>query len=138
VTSIDTNLYCDISYHNCLCSVVSTKYCLTDKQLKISRILPLVLFVLQVYLIRELLSLSGNHVSFLVHVLWVTSVLAFIGILVIVYRSSCYFDFVARSLCCTGYTLFFMISYAVDLYCRRKQSSHNNNIIVNVERSEEF
>jgi hypothetical protein len=119
VTSIDTNLYCDIPYQNCLCSIVSQKYCLTHEQLKISRILPLVLFVLQVYLIRQLFSLSGDHVSFLVHVSWIASVLSFIGILVIVYRNSCYFDFIATILCCTGYALFFLISYAVNLDCRR-------------------
>jgi len=68
VTLVKANLYCDIPYDNCRCSVISTKYCLTNKHLKIGRILPLVLIVLEVYLIRELVSLSGDHINVLVYV----------------------------------------------------------------------
>src|ERR1700728_3817792 len=44
VTSLQPDLYflyLGMPYNDCRCSVVSTKYCLTDKQLRISRVLPL-------------------------------------------------------------------------------------------------
>ncbi len=115
ITTIDTSLYSDIPYQNSLCSAVSTKNCLTEQQLKIFYVIPLVLFVFQVYLVREFFWLSGDHVVFLVHVSWIVSVLAVIGILVIVYRSCYYLVFIAKILWCTGLTLHLMVGYAVVL-----------------------
>ncbi|CAF3731611.1 unnamed protein product [Rotaria socialis] len=79
VTSVETNLYYGIPYEDCRCSIVATQYCLTYTQLKISRILPLVLFVLQLYLIRELILLSGDHVYFLVNMSWIVTFCVFIA-----------------------------------------------------------
>jgi len=81
ITSIQPHLYCGISYGHCHCSIVSVKHCLTDEQLKIGRILPLASFVLQVYLIREILSLTRGYTLALIFSTWITILLIFIGIL---------------------------------------------------------
>jgi integral membrane sensor domain MASE1 len=111
VTSVQPHLYCDISHYQCHCSIVSVKHCLTDKQLKISRILPLVLFVVQVYLIRELLSLSRDYTFSLVYSTWITCLLIFIGILVIIYRYPCFYECTARILCITGCLLYCLVVF---------------------------
>jgi hypothetical protein len=113
VTLVQPHLYCGISYDHCQCSIVSVKHCLTDVQIKIGRISPLVLFVLQVYLIRELLSLSRDYTFSLVYSTWITCLLIFIGILVIVYRYPCFYEHTVKILCTTGCLLFFSILFAV-------------------------
>ncbi len=102
VTSVQSRLYRGISYDHCHCSIVSMKHCLTDEQFKIGRILPLVLFVLQVYLIRELLSLSRDYTFSLVYSTWMICLLIYIGVLVIIYRYPCFYEHTAKILCITG------------------------------------
>ena len=113
VTSDETKLYCGIPYDDCRCSVVSVKYCLTHTQLKFSRIVPLVLFILQIYLAQELFSLSGDHKHLLICALWITSMFVFIGIVALIYRNSCCYVDTVRTLCCTGYLLFGSFGYAL-------------------------
>jgi hypothetical protein len=136
VSTVEANLYCDIPYDDCRCSIVSTKYCLTDKQLKTSRIVPLVLFVLQLYLIRELVSLSGDNICFLVYVPWIASLFVFIGILAIIYRYHCFYGYTGLIVSVTGYPLSIFVIYKVMSHNQRTLSSHNNNIIMNVQWSE--
>jgi hypothetical protein len=135
VTSVEPHLYYGIPYNDCHCSIVSTKYCITDTELKISRILPLILFVLQIYLIREALSLSGDHIYFFVYVLWIVSTFIFIGILVIIYRYNSYYEYTVSILCVTGCLLFSFVGYEVGLDGYKTRSSRNNAIVVNDERS---
>jgi hypothetical protein len=120
VTSAQSHLYCGISYDHCHCSIVSVKHCLTNEQLKFGRVLPLVLFVLQVYLIRELLSLSRDYTFSLVYSTWITCLLIFIGILAVVYRYTCFYWHIATILCFTGYFLFSFVvfAYTYDQYYR--------------------
>jgi hypothetical protein len=75
MTSIEPDMYCDIPYNDCRCSVISTKYCVTDTHLKISRVVPLLLFLLHIYLIREAFSLSGDYIYFFVYLLWITTII---------------------------------------------------------------
>ena len=120
VTSVQPHLYCRISYDHYRCSIVSVKHCLTDEQFKIGRILPLVLFVLQVYLIRELLSLSRDYTFSLIYSTWITCLLIFIGILVIIYRYPCFYEHIARILCVSGCFLFGFVfsAFVYDNYRR--------------------
>ncbi|CAF3704807.1 unnamed protein product [Rotaria sp. Silwood1] len=49
-TDVDYHMYTNIPYEDCRCNVVSIESCLTDLQLKYSRILPLILFLLEIYI----------------------------------------------------------------------------------------
>ncbi len=135
VTLLKANLYFGIPYNDCRCSVVSTKYCLTDKQLRISRALPLVLYVFQVYFIREFVSISGNHTYLFVSVLWIIAMFVFIGFLVVIYLYNYYYGHIVSYLCGTGYSLFTFVWYEVGIGSRRTRSLRNNNIMVNDQRS---
>jgi hypothetical protein len=105
-TLLEADLYFGILYNDCRCSVVSTKYCLTDKQLQISRVLPLVLYVFQIYFTREFVSISGNHTSFFVSVLWIVAMFVSIGFLVVIDLYNYYYGHTVSYLCGTVYSLF--------------------------------
>jgi hypothetical protein len=126
VTSVESHLYCGISYDHCHCSIVSVKHCLTGEQLKIGRILPLALFVLEFCLIRELLSLSRDYTFFLVYSTWITCLLIFIGILAVVYRYTCLYSYTATILCITGYFLFafVLLAFVYDNHRRDLRRRH--------------
>jgi hypothetical protein len=113
VTSVTVNLYGDIPYEDCRCSIVPIKDCLADERLKYTRTVPLILFVLVVYFIWNHLSFSGNRVDFLVKVYWIVSMFTFFAILIIIYRSSYYYNLIARILICTGHLLFGIVAYCM-------------------------
>ena len=131
VTSNDPRLYYGIPYKDCRCSVVSTENCLTDKQFRVSRVLPLIFFVLQIYLAREVFSLSGDCVKIFINVLWIVSIFVFIGMVVIIYQYNYYYGYAVSMLCGNGYLLFGFVCYEVGLDGYRNRSSRNNNVMVN-------
>jgi hypothetical protein len=135
VTLFEPDLYFGIPYNDCHCSVALTEYCLTDKQLKTSRVLPLVLYVLQIYFTRDFLSISGNHTYFFVSVLWIVAMFGFIGFLVAIYIYNYYYGFVISYLCTTGYSQFFFVWYEVGIDGHRTRSIRSNNNIVNNQTS---
>ncbi|CAF0891349.1 unnamed protein product [Adineta steineri] len=134
VTSNGTDLYCGIPYDDCRCSVVSVKYCLTDTQLKLSRIVPIVLFVVQIYLAHELFTLSGDHKHLLICALWITSMFVLIGIIALIYRSSCYHGHTLSILAGTGYLLFTSFVFALNSHKSASSVIQSNNFITNVQR----
>jgi len=136
VTSVKAKLYCGIPYDDCRCSVVPAKYCLTDFYLKTSRIITLALFVLQVYLIRELLSLSTDYTFSLVYASWITSLFVLISILFVINRYNCFYKYMALILSFSGFTLFMFVGHEVAHNKHHTRSSHYNNIMVNDQRSE--
>jgi hypothetical protein len=135
VTLAESHMYYGIPHDDCRCSVVSTQPCLTHSHIKMVHILPLVLFVSEIYLIRELLSLTGEGKYLLVNILWIVSMFIFIGILVIIYRIQYYYSYTVSILFHAGYLLFYFVGYEVGLDGYRNRSSPNNNVIVNTERS---
>ncbi len=95
VTNTSPLLYCQLPFDECLCSVLSneshtSKNCITETQLISSRILPLISFILEVCLIREFFSLSGNHRLVIISVLWIVSIFVFVGMTIVIYWNSCY------------------------------------------------
>ena len=108
-TSVTLRLFRDVPYHNCRCSFTETEHCLTHLQLQVVRALPLILFVIQVYVIREHISFSGNHKHFLVNLYWVVSTFSFFVILAIIERSSFYYGIIAIILIGVGSILFCII-----------------------------
>ena len=136
VTSVERYMYYDIPHDDCRCSVVSMKYCLTAAQYKTGRVLPLLLSVSEIYLIREVLSLSGDHKYILFNILWMVSMFVFIGISVIIYLNNYYYNDMVLFLSFTGYLLFSFAVYEVGLDGYRNRPSRNHNITVNDQRSE--
>ena len=114
VSDVTPNLYCDISYDDFRCASVPTKDCLSNIQLKSARILPLVIFVLEICFIREFFSLNGScYKSYFVYFLWFFTAFGFVSILFIVFEKSCYYDDMAVVLWPVGTVLSFTIFVAV-------------------------
>ncbi len=132
---IDANLYFGIPYNDCRCSVVSTEYCLTDKQLRISHAVPLVLYLFQIYFIREFVSISGNHAYFFVDVLWIVAMFVFIVLLLVIYLYNYYYGHAVSYLLAMGYSIFTFVWYEVGIDGYRTRALRNNNIMVNDQRS---
>jgi hypothetical protein len=131
MTSIKIGIFCGIPYDDCRCSVQSTKnihleYCLTDNFLMISRLHPLVSFVFQIFLIRDLFTFSGKHIRFVVYVLWAISLFIFFIIADGIYRNSCFHRYISLFLHGTGGGLFMFVLY--DILYRKDihRSSHKD------------
>lgn len=117
-TSFKIGFFCGIPYDDCRCSVQSKKnehfeYCLTDNFLMGSRILPLLSFAVQVWVIRDLFSFSGKYVHFLVYILWITSAFFFVIIANGIYSNGCFHRYINAFLCCTDILVFSLMCYDV-------------------------
>ena len=111
VTTIEMTSSSLIPYEDCRCSIRSTKECLTDHQLKYTRLILVVLFFCEVYLIREVIRTHRNHVSFFINAYWIVSMLIFVWIVFIIYRSSYYYSCTAGILSWVGLSLFLYCSH---------------------------
>jgi len=84
-----------VHYEKCLCSVLlnktkNSKNCITDIELRCSRILPLLSFVLQICVVRELFTLSGDFNCKLIYIAWIAFFFTFIGLAIGIYWDNCY------------------------------------------------
>ena len=105
MTSFTKEIFRNILYDDCRCSVLQTETCVTDIQLKAVRIMILTIFVSQVYLVWEYLWLSGNRIYIFAYAYWITSILSFLAISVVIHRSSLYHDMISCVLLFTGMSL---------------------------------
>ncbi len=105
MTSIPQQLYEDIPYNDCRCSVVPAEKCLKEGQLKMARIIILSIFSLQVCLLWEFLWLSGDRIYIFAYAYWITSMLIFLAISVLIHQSNYYYDETSWVLLCTGLLL---------------------------------
>jgi hypothetical protein len=133
--------YCDLPYDDCLCSVLSNKSdtsdgCITYFQLVGSRILPLVSFLLQIYLIRELFSFSAGRPRVIIYALWITSIFIFIGMTISIYWNSCYQAYISGSLLVTGASLCMLSMHNVLVVRDHQVSSYNCNQMIIAHKSE--
>ena len=68
-------MYINISYEDCRCNVVSIEPCLTHSQYKYTHILPLILFLLEVYILKDILSINYYYRrSFRRNFYWIVSI----------------------------------------------------------------
>jgi hypothetical protein len=94
VTRLPPLLTCGFSNEYCLCPVLlntsnSSEKCITNVQLVASRILPLITYVLNILIVQELFSVSGDYRHVIIYTLWGTSIFIFTGITISIYWSSC-------------------------------------------------
>lgn len=101
-TNVKFNMYIHIPYEECRCNVVPIDSCLTDQYLKSSRVIPLIFFLLEVYLINDFLSLHHEGKYFLLNLFWIISIFAFFCLLIIVYRSSYYYYWITTLFICAA------------------------------------
>jgi small-conductance mechanosensitive channel len=90
-TEVGFHMYKDIPYEDCRCNIISIDTCLTNLQFKFTRILPLILFLLEVYTFKDLLSLNRFRRHFIVKFYWIISIFLFFCVVMIIYQSSDYY-----------------------------------------------
>jgi hypothetical protein len=93
-TSAKVKDYCGLSYDDYRCSVLSrtpniSEYCLNDAQITGVRLLPFLLFVLELCLIHDLFSVSEVFIRFFLYALGVTSIFIFAVITILIYHDTC-------------------------------------------------
>jgi hypothetical protein len=133
--------YCDLPYDDYLCSVLLNKSntsgnCISYDQLVVSRILPLISFFLQIYLVRELFSLITDHRRLITYALWIASIFTFISMIISIYWSSCYHVYITSILFVTSGLLLLLSLHNIIVNAERERSSSNRNQIIIAHRPE--
>jgi len=87
-------LKCNIPYEECRCSIISNKLkksieCITNIQTMTAHILPVISCVLQLYLIYELFSVTGNYSHILRDIFWIIGLFIFIIIAIFTQGNTC-------------------------------------------------
>jgi hypothetical protein len=141
VTNRSPIFYCDLPYEDCLCPVLLNKSdisqnCITHDELVVSRVLPLVSFLLQISLVRELFSLSADHRRIIICALWIASVFAYIGMIISISWSSCYHAYITSTLLLTGGSLWFLSLHNLMVNVDRQYPFSNRNQVIIAHRSE--
>jgi hypothetical protein len=134
---------CGLPYDDYLCSILLNKSytsekCITNVQLLVSRILLLISFIFQIFLIRELFSFSGDHRRVIIYTLWIVSIFIFVIMTIYIYWSSCFHAYINLILFLTGGSLCFLSMHNLLVNIdRMPSSSSNHNQAIITHRSEE-
>jgi hypothetical protein len=141
VTHITPFFYCDLPSDDCLCSVLSnisdtSEKCVTNVQIVTNRIIPLISFVLQILLVRELFSLNTDHRRVIIHTLWIASIIIFIVMTITIYLSSCYHVYTIITLYFTGGSLCILSCHNMVTDIQRMDPMLNRNTIGTVHKLE--
>jgi hypothetical protein len=131
----------DLRYDEGLCPVLSNKThtseeCIINDDLELSRIYSLISFLLQIFLVWEFFSLSGNHRCIIVYTLWIVAILTFIGMTISIYWNRCYHPYISLTLFLTGGTLCYLSFHNVIVDSDRMNSISNRNQVTIPHRSE--
>lgn len=123
----------DISYDECRCSVTSNKsnssiQCITDVHDMAGHILPVVSFLLQLYITYEIFIFTGNYRHILRDIFWIIAVFVFIIIAMGACGSSRLYHYTSLIGCVTGFFLFCIFMYLIDVNDYRDSPYEHRNI----------
>ncbi|CAF4078920.1 unnamed protein product [Adineta steineri] len=88
----------------------------------------------EICLAQELFSLSGDHKHLLICALWITSIFVLIGIVALIYRSSCCHGYTLGILYLTGFLVVGFFGYAFLAENERRWPSGRNNFVMDGQR----
>jgi hypothetical protein len=132
VTHIIDYFYCELPYNDCLCTVLwntsnTSETCITYDQLAASRILPPVLYALEIYLFRALFTLHTAHRRIIIPFLWIASVFMFIVVIIGFFWTNCLQTYVTVILVWIGVLLLLLIFRNQEIHCNDEASDDNRN-----------
>ena len=109
---------CNIPYEKCRCSASSAKFnnsieCITDIQAISSHILPPISFLLQLYVIYELLSSTDDNNHLFLATLWLVALLILTIIAIGAHGTSCFYFYLYRVVGASGLFQFSLICYLI-------------------------
>jgi len=130
-TSAKVNRHCGLPYDDYRCSVLSitpniSQYCLNDAQITGARLLPLLLFVLELCVIHELFSLDENCIRFFLYALGITSVFTFSVIIILIYHNTCAQLYVTGFLFLMSGILFMLAVRNTEIHTKRRRRAAGN------------
>ncbi len=133
MTLVDSRLLRNIPYDDCRCSVLSNQSnnsikCVDDIQAMAAHILPLVSYLLQLYLIYELFSFTGNYSHILTDIFWIVALFVFVIIGIGVHGSSRLHSYTTSVICMTGMVTFGFVTSLVIFSGRHYPSCQRRNI----------
>lgn len=113
-----SRLSCTIPHDECRCSITSNKFnssknCITDIQAMKGPILVPLSFVLQIYLIYELLSLTGKLSRTLRDLFLISALLVYIISAFTMQRNICLYFYTSETAVYPGFFLFFVVLYLI-------------------------
>jgi hypothetical protein len=131
-------LKCSIPYEKYRCSVLSNRSdnsikCITDVQAMIGHILPLVSYLLQLYLIREFFSFADIYNYNLTEIYWIPFFVIFVIIAIAVHGSSCLHFYTCIIICSTGVCLSGCVFYQL-VHCNKKYFSRKIHFVSESQR----
>lgn len=126
-------LQCSIPYDECRCSILSNRSdssikCITDVEAMAGHVLPLVLYILQLYLIRQFFSLKGSNRFIYIDIFRITIFGVFIIVATTTHESSCPRFYTCVTIFLTGICLSGFIFYQI-FHTDRKYFSHETHDI---------
>ena len=85
---------CEVPFDDCRCSMISNKSdttmkCITDGQAISAHIMPLISYVIQLFIIYKCVSITGKYSRILTDLFWITTLLVFVVIGIAVHGSDC-------------------------------------------------
>lgn len=98
VTNVERNKNSNTPLEDWRCNVIPGEYCFTDKNLKCARVIPLILFLLEIYLLNNALSLHYRRRCFVLNLYWIASMFVFFCILILIYQGNYYYIIAANNL----------------------------------------
>jgi hypothetical protein len=140
-SSTNDNSFCNVHYEKCLCSVLSNKTqnsenCITNIELQCSRILPLVAFLFQICLLREVFTLTGNFNRKLIYIAWIASLFIFIALAIGIYWSSCYQFYITGVILLLWLPLGLLAAHNLTLHNIREEDLRHERFYTRLYRSE--
>lgn len=107
---------CSIPYDDCRCSILSnrtdiTGVCLTELETITGHICPLIIYVLQMYLIYNLVSFKGKYGHIFADICWIIALVIFIIIAIAAHGSDCFHYRMVLIISATGICLMQLPTY---------------------------
>lgn len=129
-TTTTTSSYyrCEVPFDDCRCSMRSNKSdttikCITDAQAITAHILPLISYVIQLFIIYKCVSITGEYSRILTDLFWITTLVVFVVIGIAVHGSSCAHKNTSMVL---DFSSVFLSSTFMLAFCYRLHEQHLN------------
>lgn len=129
-TSTKVNRQCGLPYANYSCSVLSatpniSQYCLNDTQIASVRLLPMLIFVLELFTIYDLFSVSEHCIRFILHVLGIISAFIFVIITILIYHNTCAQFYISLPLHTISLLVLMLTARDSQIHNQRRRASGN-------------
>ena len=118
---------CNTSPVNCRCSDSSNSsiQCVPDIEMMVTHVLPLVIYVLELYFVYQMFSFTGNYKHMLTDIFWAASMFIFIYLLIDIHGTSLLHQFITAIISLSGA----YVSFYIMMFTKSMQESNSSEEI---------